>query len=61
MKTNATIREILEAQEKSVASDAFLPFEEKIQILIRMQKEAKELYPDPTWTVWDIPELREKD
>ena len=59
MKTDATFQEILKAQEKSVAKDAFLSFEEKIRILIRMQKEAAELYPDPEWTIWDIPELRE--
>lgn len=57
MKTDATIREILEVQEKFVANEAFLPFEEKIKILIRMQKEAAVLFPDPDWTVWDIPEL----
>jgi len=57
MKTEATIQEILEAQERSVAGNAFLPFEEKIRILIRMQKEAAVLYPDPDWTVWNIPEL----
>ncbi len=59
MKTDATIMEMLEAQEKSVAADAFLPFEEKIRILVRMQKEAAELFPDPNWTVWDIPEFRD--
>ena len=47
MKTDATKREILEAQEKSVARDAFLPFEEKISILIRMQNEAQELFRIP--------------
>ena len=59
MKTDGTIEEILKAQEKFVAADALLPFEEKIRILIRMQKEAAELFPDPNWTVWDIPEFRD--
>jgi hypothetical protein len=56
MKTEATIREILDAQERAVAASAFLPFEEKIRVLIRMQKEAAEIFPDPNWTVWNIPE-----
>jgi hypothetical protein len=59
MKTDATIQEMLRTQEKSVAKNAFLPFEEKIKILIRMQKEAAELYPDSDWTVWVIPELND--
>lgn len=56
MKTEATIREILDAQERAVAKSAFLPFEEKIRVLIRMQQEAAEIFPDPNWTVWNIPE-----
>jgi len=61
MKTEATIQEILKAQERAVAKDAFLPFEEKIRILIRMQKEATEIYPDTNWTVWSIPELSDPE
>jgi len=56
VKTESTIRNILRTQEQVVAKMAFLPFEEKIRILVRMQKEAAELFPDPNWTVWNIPE-----
>ena len=50
------IDKILAEQEEEIKREAYLPFEEKIRILIRMQVRAAAMRPDLNWTVWSIPE-----
>ena len=49
-----SVEEMFRRQESVMAKEASLPFEEKIRILIQMQKRTAELRPDLNWPVWKI-------
>lgn len=46
--------DIFRKQQEESKHEAYLPFEDKIRILVRMQEQAAELHPDPEWTVWHL-------
>ncbi len=48
------LNDIFEAHDEHRRRTARLPFEEKIKILVRMQKRAAEMRPDLNRTVWQI-------
>jgi len=53
-KTELSLNEMFEAHDEHRKKMAHLPFEEKIKILVMMQKRAAELRPDLNRTVWQI-------
>ena len=55
-KKTVTVEEMFREQESVIAKEALLPFEEKIRILIQMQKRTAELRPDLNWPVWQLSE-----
>jgi len=56
MEKNKTItrKELFEAKEKFHKSRAKMPFEEKIRILVELQKISYGIRPDKKKTVWKI-------
>ncbi len=53
-KRTVPVEEMFRRQESVMAKESSLPFEEKIRILIQMQKRTAELRPDLNWPVWKI-------
>lgn len=46
------IETILKTQEEEIQKEAFLPFEERIRILINLQRMVSEIRPDLSYGVW---------
>lgn len=55
-----TAKKIFAANDLSRKQLAFLPFEEKIRMVIEMQKRAAEIRPDLNWPVWSLEDTAEK-
>ena len=51
-----SVEEMFRRQASLMSKEASLPFEEKIRILIQMQKRTADLRPDFNWPVWEISE-----
>ncbi len=49
-----TIDTILKRQEEEIQKEALLPFEEKIRILIKLQRIVAEIRPDLNFSVWSL-------
>ncbi|MCI0416260.1 hypothetical protein L0222_26085 [bacterium] len=54
-----TIDTILKTQEEEIQKEAFLSFEEKIRILINLQRMVAEIRPDLNYGVWSLTDLED--
>jgi hypothetical protein len=50
------IERILKTQDEEIQKEAYLSFEEKIKILINLQKMVAEMRPDLNYSVWSLDE-----
>lgn len=56
-----TVERIFRAKSRQRKALAALPFEKKIEILVKMQKIAREIRQDPRLSVWKIKGNRLKE